>query len=77
MADVVGDTPTPEFAAMMAEECRRLLEKLADADLRALALAKMEGYRNEEIAEQFDCSMRTVERRLHLIRKKWEREQPS
>ena len=71
---MIGDAPTPEFAAMMAEECRRLLEQFADPDLRALAVAKMEGYTNDEIAARRDCSVRTVERRLRLIRRKWERE---
>jgi DNA-directed RNA polymerase specialized sigma24 family protein len=42
----------------------------------ALATAKLEGYTNDEIAEQLGCSQRTVERRLHLIRKKWEQEGP-
>jgi DNA-directed RNA polymerase specialized sigma24 family protein len=73
LARIVGDTPTPEFAAMMAEECRRLIEML-DVDLQALALAKLQGYENREIAAQSDCSVRTVERRLHLIRRKWEKE---
>jgi RNA polymerase sigma factor (sigma-70 family) len=71
MAQVVGDTPTPEFAAMMAEQCRRLLDQLRDPELQALALAKLEGYTNKEIAERLDCSVRRVERRLKLIRKKW------
>lgn len=76
-AEVIGDAPTPEFAAMMAEECQRLFARLADPDLEALAAAKMQGYTNEEIAERFDCSIRTIERRLHLIRKKWQQEEPS
>lgn len=75
LAEAVGDVPTPEFAAMMAEECQRLLERLADPDLQALAAAKMEGYTNEEIAQRFDCSVRTIERRLRLIRRKWQQEQ--
>ena len=75
LAEVIGDTPSPEFAASMAEECERLLERLDDADLEALALAKLEGYTNDEIAEQLGCSVRTVERRLNLIRKKWRNEQ--
>jgi DNA-directed RNA polymerase specialized sigma24 family protein len=74
LARIVGDTPTPEFAAMMAEECRRLIEML-DANLQALALAKLQGYENREIAAQSDCSVRTVERRLHLIRRKWKKDQ--
>ena len=37
-------------------------------------MAKMEGYTNVEIAGQRDCSLRSVERQLQLIRKKWESE---
>ena len=76
LAEVIGDAPTPEFAAMMAEQCQRLLERLDGPDLKALAVAKMEGYTNQEIAKRFGCSVRTVERRLRLIRKKWQQEQP-
>jgi DNA-directed RNA polymerase specialized sigma24 family protein len=70
---VVGDSPTPEFAAIMAEECSRLLGGL-DGDLRRIAVAKMEECTNEEIAERLDCSVSTVERSLRLIRKIWQRE---
>ncbi len=73
LAEVIGDAPTPEFAAMMIEQCQVLLDRLADPELEALASAKLEGYTNEEIAERFGCSPRTVERRLNLIRKKWKR----
>ncbi len=75
LAEVIGDGPTPEFALMMIEQYQRLLAELNDADLEALATAKLEGYTNEEIAGQLGCSVRTVERRLHLIRRKWERGQ--
>jgi DNA-directed RNA polymerase specialized sigma24 family protein len=68
---LADDVPTPEFAAMMADECRRLLELLDDAELRAIAVAKMEGYTNAEIASQLNRSERTVERRLRLIRDRW------
>ena len=44
--------PTPEFAAMMAEECQRLLDVLDDDDLRKVAISRMEGYNNDEIADQ-------------------------
>jgi DNA-directed RNA polymerase specialized sigma24 family protein len=66
--------PTPAFAAQVAEECRRLLERLDSAGLRNVALLKVEGYSNEEIAAQLDCGLRTVERRLGLIRSIWEQE---
>jgi DNA-directed RNA polymerase specialized sigma24 family protein len=55
---------------MVAEECDRLLGLLND-DLRSVALAKMEDYTNQEIAEKLGCSLSTVERSLRLIRKIW------
>jgi DNA-directed RNA polymerase specialized sigma24 family protein len=66
--------PTPAFAAQVAEECRRLLERLDSPDLQSVALRKVEGYSNEEIAAQLGCGLRTVERRLRLIRSIWEQE---
>jgi DNA-directed RNA polymerase specialized sigma24 family protein len=74
LSQVIGDAPTPEFAATTAEECRRLLEQLDDSQMQAIAVAKMEGYTNREISDRLDCSTRTVERRLPIIREKWEGE---
>jgi RNA polymerase sigma factor (sigma-70 family) len=77
LAEVIGREPTPEFAAQVADECRRLLEKLGDDELRAVALAKMEGYTNAEIAARLDVSVRTVGRSLAIIRKLWKaKDQP-
>jgi RNA polymerase sigma factor (sigma-70 family) len=70
--EVAGPAPTPEFAAMMAEECRRLLEALNDDVTRQVALLRMEGYSGEEIAERLGCNRRTVTRKLELIRRKWQ-----
>jgi DNA-directed RNA polymerase specialized sigma24 family protein len=74
LEQLIGPEPTPAFAAQVAEECRRLLEQLADDTLRVVALRKMEGYTNEEIAAELDCGLRTVERKLWLIRGLWEKE---
>jgi DNA-directed RNA polymerase specialized sigma24 family protein len=71
---VLSREPDPAFAAEMTEECRRLLRKLADAELEAVALRRMEGYTVEEIAAQRDCAPRTVKRMLQLIRTIWESE---
>ncbi len=68
---IAAQGPSPEFAALMAEECGRLLDALGDEDLRQVALSRMEGYSNDEIAEQLGCARRTVARRLDLIRKTW------
>ena len=73
---VMGREPTPEFAAQVADECRRLLAGLRDETLRQIALLRMEGYSNDQIASRIGCGVRTVERKLDLIRKAWEREAP-
>jgi DNA-directed RNA polymerase specialized sigma24 family protein len=71
LEEIVGGEPTPDFAAEVADECRRLLSCLADPDLEVVARLKMEGYTNTEIAEQLRCALRSVERRLKLIRQLW------
>jgi DNA-directed RNA polymerase specialized sigma24 family protein len=70
-AQLLSREPTPEFAAEVAEECRRLLHRLDDPGLETVALWKMEGYTNEEIAAHFRCAPRTIERKLRLIRALW------
>jgi DNA-directed RNA polymerase specialized sigma24 family protein len=77
LEQVVGAEPTPEFAAMAAEECRRLIDLLGDEDLRRIALWKMEGYTNDEIRQHLGCSLRTVTLKLALIRTLWEPERSS
>jgi RNA polymerase sigma factor (sigma-70 family) len=73
---VVGDEPTPEFAAQVAEEYERLLDLLGDDTLRQVAVWKMEGLTADEIAERLDCSRRTVARKLDTIRIIWSEEPP-
>jgi DNA-directed RNA polymerase specialized sigma24 family protein len=77
LEQVESPEPTPAFTAQVAEECRRLLERLDGPELRRVALCKMEGYSNEEIAARLGCGLRTVERRLRLIRSIWEQERVS
>jgi DNA-directed RNA polymerase specialized sigma24 family protein len=72
MAQMPFPEPTPEFAAEVAEEFQRLLGYLDDDLSRQIALWKMEGYTNDEIAARIGKSTRTVERRLELIRRRWE-----
>jgi DNA-directed RNA polymerase specialized sigma24 family protein len=75
LSAVVGREPTPSFAAQVAEQCRRRLDRLGD-ELRAVAVWKMEGYTNAEIAAKLGRSLATVERKLRLIRLTWEAEAP-
>jgi DNA-directed RNA polymerase specialized sigma24 family protein len=70
---IASQEPTPESAALMADECRRLFQLLDDDELRQIALWRMEGYTTEEIAGKRRCSLRRVERKLRLIRTIWEK----
>lgn len=51
-----------------------LLKILPDDSLRRIALWRLAGYSNAEIAEKLGCVTRTVERKLSLIRMLWARE---
>jgi RNA polymerase sigma factor (sigma-70 family) len=66
--------PSPEFAAQVAEEFRRLLDCLGDDSLRNVAVWKMEGYTNRQIADRLGCIEQTVERKLRSIRRLWSTE---
>ena len=68
---IFGAEPSPELAAQMTEECQRLLARLPDESLRTVALWKMEGYTNTEIAARLGCVTHTVERKLRAIRTVW------
>jgi DNA-directed RNA polymerase specialized sigma24 family protein len=66
--------PTPAFAAEMEEEWQRLLDRLGDEELRRVAVWKMEGYGNDEIAGRLGCGLRSVGRKLRVIRALWAEE---
>jgi DNA-directed RNA polymerase specialized sigma24 family protein len=72
--ELIGREPDPALAAQVAEECERLLDVLGSEELRRVALAKLEGRTNEEVAADLGRSVGTVERKLKLIRGIWDRE---
>jgi RNA polymerase sigma factor (sigma-70 family) len=73
---VLAAGPTPALAAQVADEVRRLLGMLPKEEVRAVALLKLEGYTNAEIADRLGCAEATVERRLRLIRSVWKQPDP-
>jgi DNA-directed RNA polymerase specialized sigma24 family protein len=73
---IVGDEPTPDLAAQVAEELERLLHCLGEPELKSIAVWKMEGHTNQEVATRLDCCQSTVERRLQVIRRLWAEEAP-
>lgn len=70
-APAFSGEPSPDEAAEMSEACERLLG-LLDDEARAIALAKLEGYTNAEIAARQGLALRSIERKLQLIRRIWE-----
>jgi DNA-directed RNA polymerase specialized sigma24 family protein len=78
---LIGREPDPTLAFQVAASCRRLLEMLPIQELRDVAVWKLEGYTNEEIAAKLNGgegrAVSTVERKLALIRKIWAKEIPS
>jgi len=62
---------------MLAEEHSRLLSVLKDETLRRVVLWKMEGFTNEEIAQELGVTCRSVERKLQRIRTRWTGSLPS
>jgi RNA polymerase sigma factor (sigma-70 family) len=63
--------PSPAEAGVLNEALERRLEALGDSELRRIALLRLEGYTNREIAGLDDCTERSIERRLERIRSKW------
>jgi DNA-directed RNA polymerase specialized sigma24 family protein len=72
LLEIVSSEPTPEFAAMVAEEFKCRLESLDDPALRQIAIWKMDGLTNDEIGERIDRAPRTVANKVKLIRQYWE-----
>lgn len=67
---VIDPEPGPEMVALVADELRALLARLDD-EQRLLALLKIQGYSIPEIAAKLGRPLRTVERKLALVRKIW------
>ena len=73
---VVGRDPSPEFITEIVDQLEKLVDEFDDPQLKRIAHLKLEGYTNEEIAEELSTSTRTVIRKLKRIRKEWEEFSP-
>jgi DNA-directed RNA polymerase specialized sigma24 family protein len=72
--EAIGREPSPEIVLMMLEPVEQLYCHVGVGQLKDLAVAKLEGYSNAKISERFECSERTIERRLRLILQKLQQE---
>ncbi len=68
---LIADEPTPAEAALLNEALERRFQALREPELRVIAQKKLEGFTNQEIAQELQCTLRTVERKLERIRTYW------
>ena len=65
--EVIATVPTADWDLAIAE----MLGELKD-ELRDVAILRMAGYTNSQIKELLSCSLRSVERRMQIIRATWQ-----
>jgi DNA-directed RNA polymerase specialized sigma24 family protein len=65
--------PSPQAVDGFTAGVREMLESLSDSTAQRIALLKLEGLTNQEIAGDLGISLRAVERKLSMIRQRWER----
>lgn len=63
--------PTPEIEVEMNENITSAVESLELPELKQIALLKLDGYTNREIAARLDRGLSTIERKLRTIRGIW------
>lgn len=74
--DFLMEEITPDSIVELEELSQRLLQLLPSDQLRQIALRRMAGYSTSEIAAELDCTTRTIERKLAMIRTVWNSFQP-
>ena len=59
------------FAEELSMEMQEQLDSLGEDSLKTIAIMKLQGFTNQEVAEATRVSERTVERKLERIRRHW------
>jgi DNA-directed RNA polymerase specialized sigma24 family protein len=72
--DLIGEDWAATLPDFMSQQCRSLIDSLDNPDLEKIALWKLAGHTNDEIALKQNCTRVTVQRKLRLIRKIWDTE---
>ena len=67
----VDSTEPPDVELMLIEAFEERIDSLPNELLRQIAIDRLEGFSNGEIARKHGTSVRSVERKLALIRKSW------
>ena len=68
LSEVAATGPSPESTLMAKETFDRIMNTLGDERLCEVAVGKINGLTHVELAQQLQCSTRTIERRLAEVR---------
>ena len=71
LVDFVQRDLGPQDAVMLQDLSQRLLDCLPNEQARRVALLRLAGYSNAEIAKEIERTERTVESKLSMIREVW------
>jgi DNA-directed RNA polymerase specialized sigma24 family protein len=74
LRELADQDPGPEFIAIFNESLARALRRLGEPTTREVALLRMEGFENREIAARLQIGLSSVERKLRVIREVWREE---
>ncbi len=69
--EIADAEPSPEFVAAFNENLSRAIDRLQEEKTRNVAIMKLEGFENREIAERLGIGLSSVERKMRVIREKW------
>jgi RNA polymerase sigma factor (sigma-70 family) len=72
--DAEDDQPSPSEVVQLQEAMDELfleLQAAGDPKLRSIALMRLEGAETSEIADRLGCTVRTVQRKLHILERLW------
>ena len=69
--NLIACEPTPHDLNQFEKHCQDLLCQLPDDTYRKIALMRLAGHTDREIAEALKVTVRTIERKLQWIRMKW------
>ncbi len=72
--DLVDRAFTPDYIVVFNDTLRHLLNMLPEENQRSVAIHKITGLSNAQVAQEMNISLRTVERKLSVIQKLWNRE---
>jgi DNA-directed RNA polymerase specialized sigma24 family protein len=74
LEEVLIEEPTPAMAIELAERIERIHKALDDPELSRVFQLRLEGYSREEISETIDRAVRSVSRKLEIVRQAVEKE---